>query len=47
VATDDTTLGRALEQRLDDVIGVHVRPFYCSDALTNAPASVRPIFSSG
>jgi glutathione S-transferase len=47
LATDDPAMGRALEQRLDDVIGVHVRRFYYSDALTNAPASVRPIFSNG
>ena len=38
---------RATEKRLDDVVGVHVRRFYYSDALINAPASVRPIFSEG
>lgn len=38
---------RATEKRLDDVVGVHVRRFYYSDALINAPASVRPIFSDG
>ena len=38
---------RAIEKRLDDVLGVHVRRFYYSDALINAPASVRPIFSDG
>ncbi len=38
---------RAIEKRLDDVVGVHVRRFYYSDALINAPASVRPIFSDG
>ena len=38
---------RAIEKRLDDVVGVHVRRFYYSDALINAPASVRPIFSNG
>ena len=38
---------RATEKRLDDIVGVHVRRFYYSDALINAPASVRPIFSNG
>jgi glutathione S-transferase len=38
---------RAIEKRLDDIVGVHVRRFYYSDALINAPASVRPIFSDG
>jgi glutathione S-transferase len=38
---------RATEKRLDDVLGVHVRRFYYSDALINSPASVRPIFSNG
>ena len=38
---------RAIEERLDDIVGVHVRRFYYSDALINEPASVRPIFSSG
>ena len=38
---------RAVEKRLDDIVGVHVRRFYYSDALINDPASVRPIFSDG
>lgn len=38
---------RAIEKRLDDIVGIHVRRFYYSDALINAPASVRPIFSNG
>ena len=37
----------SIEKRLDDIVGVHVRRFYYSDALINAPASVRPIFSDG
>jgi glutathione S-transferase len=37
----------ATEKRLDAVVGVHVRRFYYSDALINAPAAVRPIFSNG
>jgi glutathione S-transferase len=36
----------ALEKRLDDVIGIHVRRYYYSDALLTNPASVRPIFSA-
>jgi glutathione S-transferase len=43
----DPEVVRATEKRLDDVVGVHVRRFYYSDALINAPASVRPIFSEG
>ena len=38
---------RATEKRLDDVVGVHVRRFYYSDALFSSPAAVRPIFSDG
>ena len=38
---------RALEKRLDDIAGVHIRRFYYSEALINDPASVRPIFSEG
>lgn len=35
---------RALEQRLDDVAGVHVRRYYYSEAIVEHPDSVRPIF---
>jgi glutathione S-transferase len=35
----------ALEQRLDDVAGVHVRRYYYSEALVEHPDTVRPIFS--
>lgn len=38
---------RAIEQRLDEVLGVHVRRFYYSDALFSMPAAVRPVFSQG
>ena len=38
---------RAIEKRLDDIVGVHLRRFYYSVALINDPASVRPIFSNG
>ena len=37
---------RAIEKRLDDIAGVHVRRFFYSEALTNDPKSVRPIFSN-
>ena len=43
----DPVTVRATEKRLDGVVGVHVRRLYYSDALINAPASVRPIFSNG
>lgn len=45
LAGDDAASVRDLEKRLDDVLGVHVRRYYYSDALINDPASVRPIFS--
>lgn len=38
---------RAIEKRLDDIAGVHVRRFFYSDALTENPNSVRPIFANG
>jgi len=44
---DDAGQVRAIEKRLDDIAGVHVRRFYYSDALINAPKSVRPLFSNG
>ncbi len=40
----DVSSARAIEQRLDDVAGVHVRRYYYADALLNQPQSVRPIF---
>jgi len=36
---------RALERRLDDVAGVHVRRYYYSEALVEYPDTVRPIFT--
>jgi glutathione S-transferase len=45
LAGADPAAVRALEKRLDDVTGVHIRRFYYSDALLSDPASVRPIFS--
>lgn len=36
---------RALEQRLDDVVGVHVRRCYYSEAILEHPGSVLPIFT--
>jgi glutathione S-transferase len=36
---------RALEQRLDDIAGVHVRRYYYSEAIVDHPDSVRPIFT--
>ena len=35
---------REIEQRLDDVAGVHVRRYYYADALLNQPQKLRPIF---
>lgn len=36
---------RAIEERLDDVAGVHVRRYYYSEAIVEHPDSVRPIFT--
>jgi glutathione S-transferase len=36
---------RALEARLDDVAGVHVRRYYYSEALVEHPETVLPIFA--
>ncbi len=45
MASDDPKATRDIEQRLDDVAGVHVRRYYYSDALLTNPGAVRPIFS--
>ena len=39
------TRSREIEQRLDDLAGVHIRRYYYSDALLTQPQQVRPIFS--
>ena len=44
---EDDGAARAIEKRLDDVAGVHVRRFYYSVALLKYPKLVRPIFSNG
>jgi glutathione S-transferase len=36
---------RALEKRLDDILGVHIRRYYYSEALVEHPKTVRPIFT--
>jgi len=36
---------RAIEQRLDDVAGVHVRRYFYSEAMLECPERVKPIFS--
>jgi glutathione S-transferase len=36
---------RAIEERLDDVAGVHVRRYYYSEAMVEHPETVRPIFA--
>ncbi|MBK7653776.1 MAG: glutathione S-transferase N-terminal domain-containing protein [Betaproteobacteria bacterium] len=43
----DSEQVRAIEKRLDDVLGVHVRRYFYSDALINSPELVRPLFSNG
>lgn len=34
-----------LEKRLDDVIGIHIRRYYYSEALVEHPQTVKPIFT--
>jgi len=43
---DSDTCGE-IEKRLDDVLGVHLRRYYYSEALLVQPQAVRPIFSLG
>ncbi|MDH5262550.1 MAG: glutathione S-transferase [Gammaproteobacteria bacterium] len=40
-----STAGSEIEQRIDDVAGVHVRRYYYSEALVEHPSTVRPIFT--
>lgn len=47
LAGDDPGQVLAIEKRLDDITGVHVRRFFYSDALISNPGSVRPLFSNG
>jgi glutathione S-transferase len=44
-ANDNT--GREIEQRLDDVFGVHVRRYYHAEAMFHQPQAVRQIFAQG
>jgi glutathione S-transferase len=34
-----------IEARIDEIAGVHVRRYYCSEALVEHPSTVRPIFT--
>ena len=47
LAGSDAAAVRAIEDRLDAVLGVHARRFYYSTALFDDPAAVRPIFMAG
>lgn len=44
---EDSDTCREIEKRLDDVLGVHLRRYYYSEALLVQPQAVRPIFSQG
>lgn len=37
----------AIEKRLDDVLGVHVRRWFYSEALVDCPEIVKPVFAHG
>ena len=41
----DISRSREIEQRLDDLAGVHIRRYYYSEALLNQPQQIRRIFS--
>lgn len=43
---DVTDSAKSVEQRLDRVLGVHVRRYYYSEALVEYPRTVKPIFSN-
>lgn len=43
----DQATSTAIEQRLDDLLGVHVRRCYYSEALLKHPNTVKPLFTSG
>ena len=45
LAPADDRAGREIEQRLDAVIGVHIRRYYYSDALLTQPETVKPMFA--
>lgn len=36
-----------IEKRLDDILGVHVRRWFYSEAMLDCPQTVRPVFAAG
>ena len=42
-----STKPEELEKRLDDVLGVHLRRYFYSEALVDYPETVKPIFAEG
>jgi glutathione S-transferase len=42
-----TPESKAIEKRLDDVLGIHVRRWFYSEALLDCPETVRPVFAHG
>ena len=45
LAPADDRAGHEIEQRLDAVMGVHIRRYYYSDALVTQPETVKPMFA--
>ena len=43
---DTANSATLVEQRLDDVLGVHVRRYYYSEALVEYPKTVKPVFAN-
>lgn len=37
----------ALEKRLDDVLGIHVRRWFYSESLLDCPQTIKPVFANG
>ena len=44
-ATSDSEANRKLEARLDDLLGVHIRRYFYSEALVEFPRTVLPVFT--
>ncbi|MDA1369320.1 MAG: glutathione S-transferase N-terminal domain-containing protein [Proteobacteria bacterium] len=44
-ATSDLEASRKLEARLDDLLGVHIRRYFYSEALVEFPRTVLPVFT--
>ncbi len=46
-STSNTKEGAKIEKRVDDILGVHIRRLYYSEALVEYPETVKPLFLDG